>query len=483
MLNLPKRKSTFNFFESFSDLVFCTLVMFLVLVLFLAMNVGKKQKQVAVEQQSVTQTQERIAVQREEAEQVLAEYQQIRDTAQTQIDTERTRLQEQLEAEVARIEQERQRVIDQIQRDMARERERIDTEVNARRQALSIMEQEVARQRRVYEQALGSNRFTGLPVRPRLVVAYDWQPNRIGIHPVPAWLVDELNATPPGLSDQQLADYYTALRIRFMEQVRDVPPLTPRQYRALIRTVSVGLEPVPRVGNDQRVALDMEFAVDGDGVPTAQVGVVIPGGNAEHAGIAVGDELIAMDDAPVTPGNVGALLARYRPGDTARVLVRREDRPVAIELTFREVRVIELVEAYRTDLSMVVSGALDMDYTFLWEAAQVNDLRARLQQGRASDAVWQGRSRWEDRGASEGRPVLRFDVDPQTGELIIGEQHFSMTQFRRVLEALGGGGIVVEYTPEVGPQELPEIVYQQALRPTGFVIRAPQLDQLLEQTD
>ena len=36
-----------------------------------------------------------------------------------------------------------------------------------------------------------------------------------------------------------------------------------------------------------------------------------------------------------------------------------------IPLTFRELRVVELVEAYRTDLSMVVSGAVDTDY-YLW---------------------------------------------------------------------------------------------------------------------
>lgn len=469
MLILPKRKSTFNFFESFSDLVFCTLVMFLVLVLFLAMNVNQKQEQVAIDQQKVIETRAEIEKEELQLETVLADQRRLRDTAQAEFD-----------AELAKIEEQRKTVIAEAERQMAAERQRIQTEIDARRAALSTMEREVERQRRMYEQALGANRFTGLPARPRLVVAYDWQPTRIAVHPVPAWFVDEINTTPPGLTDAQLAEYFSKLRARFVELAKDAEPLNPRQYRALIRAVSVGLEPVPRVGDDRRVSLDLEFIVNDDGLPTTQVGVAIPGGNGANAGIRAGDTLIAVGEQSVTVDNLPGLLSRFVPGDTVRLLVRRAGKPVAVELTFREVRVVELVEAYRTDLSMVISGALDADYTYLWEPVRADNLRARLQQGQAAEAVWQGGSRWDARTSTQGRPVLRFDVVPNSDEIEIADQRFTLKQFRRVLEALGGGGIVVEYDPRLGPKELPQKIYEQALRPTGFVIRAPQLDKLLE---
>lgn len=470
MLILPKRKSTFNFFESFSDLVFCTLVMFLVLVLFLAMNVNRKQEQVETDQLLVKETREQIETEAAQLQDVLAKQEAIR-----------TKLQSEFDEELAEIEKQRDAVLAKAQAEIDAERKRIETEISARRSALSIMEAEVARQRRVYEQALGANRFTGLPAKPRLVVAYDWQPTRIGVHPVPAWFVDELNTTPPGLSDAQLAAYYAKLRERFVALIGDAEPLSPRQYRALVRAVSVGLEPVPQVGDDRRVSLDLEFVVDEEGLPTTQVGVAIPGGNGETAGVRVGDTLIAIDDRPVTPESLPGLLAKYKPGDTARLLLRRAGKAAAIDLTFREVRVVELVEAYRTDLSMVVSGAVDTDYTYLWEPVRADQLRSRLQQGRAADAVWQGGSRWQGRASTKGRPVLRFDAVPNSDDVTIGDQRFTLPQFRRVLEALGGGGIVVEYAAQDGPDELPEKIYEQALRPTGFVIRAPQLDKLLEQ--
>ncbi|MEM9111220.1 MAG: hypothetical protein AAGC72_14475 [Planctomycetota bacterium] len=479
MLILPKRKSTFNFFESFSDLVFCTLVMFLVLVLFLAMNVNQKQEQVESDQQAVTETRAEIAQAKVDAEEELAEQLRLREEAKDVFDRE-----------MARVEAERKEIIDKAQAAINAERKRIEEErvrmnkdLKARQDALAVMEREVDRQVRVYEQALGTNRFTGLPARPRLVVAYDWQDNRIGVHPVPAWLIDELNTTPPGLAGQPLIDYYATLRGKFVEQVKNAKALTPRQYRALIRAVSVGLEPVPKVGNDRRISLDVEFIVDEDGQPTTQVGVAIPGGNGASAGIRAGDTIIAVGDDSVTPDTLARVLVRYQAGDEARILVRRGGKPLPISLTFRELRVVELVEAYRTDLSMVVSGAVDTDYTYLWEAARADDLRGRLQRGQAAQALWQGASRWTGRTSISGRPALRFDAAPSGDEVVIAEQRFSLDQFRRILEALGGGGVVVEYEAKAGPRAIPDWLYDGALRPTGFVIRAPQLDKLLEQTD
>ena len=136
MLILPKRKSTFNFFESFSDLVFCTLVMFLVLVLFLAMNVNQKQEQVAVDQEAVTQTRADIAQAKVDAERELAQQLKLREDAKDVFDRE-----------MARVEAQRKAIIDQATVAITAERERIEAErqrinkdLQARQDALTIME-------------------------------------------------------------------------------------------------------------------------------------------------------------------------------------------------------------------------------------------------------------------------------------------------------------------------------------------------------
>ncbi|XAM00574.1 PDZ domain-containing protein [Phycisphaeraceae bacterium D3-23] len=448
MLNLPKRKSTFNFFESFSDLVFCTLVMFLVLVLFLAMNVNEKQEQVAEESEVVAAQNEALAAD-------LVALQAERDRAASE--TEQARL--------IREEAERLAAAAELER-MAQEA------LLAEQRALA------ERERLRYEQALGSRRFTDPPAPPRLVVAYQWEERRILVHPVPTWLVDQLNTTPAGLSDAQRAEYQAALRGQFLVVAAEVDPLTARQYRALVRGVSLGIEPMTQRELGGIGDLGVGFRVLSDGTPTTRVARLVPGGNAEQAGVLLDDELLTLDGEALTPETVPQVLTRYRPGDEAALTLMRRGERVELTLSFLPNRLVALVEAYRTDLSMVASGAVDAQYRYLWAPALADALRGKLQRGEASGVVWQNFSRTDDQRAVAGRPTLLFDVDERRGDIIIERERFSPEQFRRVLDALGGGGAVVEYLGALGPYELPEWVMEECLRPTGFVNRAPQLELL-----
>ncbi|MEM1354880.1 MAG: PDZ domain-containing protein [Planctomycetota bacterium] len=511
MINLPKRKSTFNFFEAFSDLVFCTLVMFLVLILFLAMNVNQKAVAVEEDQEQVTAEIAAIQDRREQAEaelsltledagakRRLAEEERLRaERERAEAERQRARAQQRAEAEAERARQaaaQRQameRALVERQAEMERqllerqaEIERILTE---RQAIMDQMQQAVELERLRYEEALGTRRFEGLPPRPRLIVAYQWEERSISVHLVPADFLGELNTAPPGLTGQALAEHYTRLRARFLQLSRQVEPLSAAQYRALIRSISVGVEPVPLPSQASdsdtglpRGSLDIEFAVDRDGKPTTAVAVVVPGGNAAAAGVRVGDVLVGVGDEGVTVENLGSLIAGYRVGDTARLLLRRGGKPEVVRLDFRPVQVVEVGEAYRTDLSMVVSGALDASYNYLWAPAQADALRERLQQGRAGPTVWQDHSRWEDRVSVPGRPVLTFDVDPRREVVFIGGERFSPAQFRRVLESLAGGGLVIEYAGKFGPDTPPPWLIDTAMRPTGFVNRSPNLELLEE---
>ena len=172
MLNLPQRKSTFNFYESFSDLVFCTLVLFLVLILFLAVNVN--QKVVAVQE-----VEQEVAQQNAEMKDDLVELRAEQEAAELAT-AEATRIRE--EAQRRAAEAERLRLIQEQQ--LAEQRDAAE------------------RERQRYEQALGVTRFTDPPAPPRLVVAYQWEELRIRVHPVPSWLAgppaDEV-APPPAV--------------------------------------------------------------------------------------------------------------------------------------------------------------------------------------------------------------------------------------------------------------------------------------------
>lgn len=453
MLNLPKRKSTFNFFESFSDLVFCTLVMFLVLVLFLAMNVNEKQERVEREGAEVAERNEQVA------EELLA-LEADRDAAERE--AERARL----------IREEAERLA------AAAELERL-----AQQALLAEQRDAVERERQRYEQALGSRRFADPPGSPRLVVAYAWGDLRISIHPVPSWLVTQLNTTPAGLTESQRAEYQAALRAQFLVAASEVPPLSARQYRALVRSMSLGVEPMTQRERDRPVDLGVGFRVTSDGQPTTRVARLVPGGNAAAAGVEIEDQLLSLGGTVLTPETLAATLAEYEVGDDVDLLLRRGGEERRLTLVFQQTRLVELVEAYRTDLSMVVSGAVDAQYRYLWEPSLADALRAKLQRGEASPAVWQNFSRTDGKRAVPGRPTLSFDVDDRRREVIIERERFSPEQFRRVLDALGGGGVVVEYSGVLGPQDLPAWVMDACLRPTGFVNRAPQLEWLADELD
>jgi len=60
---------------------------------------------------------------------------------------------------------------------------------------------------------------------------------------------------------------------------------------------------------------------------------VLDGGAAQRAGLSAGDVVVAIDGLRATPGNWGALLARYRPGDTVEIVAFRRDELMKFAIT------------------------------------------------------------------------------------------------------------------------------------------------------
>jgi len=71
-------------------------------------------------------------------------------------------------------------------------------------------------------------------------------------------------------------------------------------------------------------------------------------------------------------------------------------------------------------------------------------------------------------------PVLMFSVSSEDQEILLGRSIFSPSRFRRILEAFGGAGLIVEYVPgKEDPVKIPDWVVTEVLVPVGYINRAP----------
>ncbi|MEM7681734.1 MAG: hypothetical protein AAF288_07245 [Planctomycetota bacterium] len=367
-IDLSRKRSAFNFFESFSDLVFCALVMFLVLVLFLAVRVG----------------------QRAEA---------VEDSAR-QVADRRVELSG-LEAELAdgrgRLE-ERQSELDMLQQQLTEARAMLTNQraaANRRADELAGLQSEIQAEAERLRRIAGADRFVSVREAPRLTVAFVWPDPAAppSVQPIPASLLAEFRRTADLAPDRRQA-VFAELRAKFLSLSQEIEPLSPAQYRALVAAVS---EAQP-------------------------------------------------------PG-----LGRVR-----------------------------LEESFRPDLSMVVTGAVAPDFSPRWADPQREAaLRTRLRTGEAYRLLWPDGRPAPER-VSPDRPTLRFDVsaspdapiDVAPGRVAVGGgAALSEAQFRRVLEAIGGGQLTVAYQPggtsEQETPALPRAFAERVLEPAGYVVRAP----------
>ncbi|MFV0376949.1 MAG: Do family serine endopeptidase [Mangrovibacterium sp.] len=69
------------------------------------------------------------------------------------------------------------------------------------------------------------------------------------------------------------------------------------------------------------------------------VGAVIPGGAAEKAGIVANDVILAIDDVVVnSTAELQEQVGKHRPGDTIKVLIKRDNKAKPISVTLRNMR-------------------------------------------------------------------------------------------------------------------------------------------------
>jgi hypothetical protein len=145
---LKPRRSTFNFFESFSDLVFCTLVMFLVLVMFLALNVNVQVEDLQ-DEQAAAETR-RAQLEADLAE--LAEGEQAFYKRRAQIQQQQALLSQQSQTLRQQTEaaQARRAELQAMEQQSQQRREQLEAlALEAGRRALELQQRQEADQRRI----------------------------------------------------------------------------------------------------------------------------------------------------------------------------------------------------------------------------------------------------------------------------------------------------------------------------------------------
>ncbi|MEM1212652.1 MAG: hypothetical protein AAGI68_10185 [Planctomycetota bacterium] len=357
-IRLIRRRSTFNTFESFSDLVFCTLVLFLVVVMAMALNLGEKAEAVAVDEAEVAERRAELAT---------------------------------IERGIANREAQALQQADTL-REQADQLARLRRDASARSTELDQLRLRIDQQRTRMQRLMGVNRFTDRRDPPRWVVAHQWSgvgPDAtVLVHPVPRDILARSQA-PAGLSEIEQSQYFSDLRAEFLELASTTPGLTPAQYRAFRNAISQG-----------RLA-------DGS--------------------------------------------------------------------------LVDFGEAYRTDLTMVVSGAVHPDYTPKWtDPDQLQELFRLARAGAAFNRLWDDQQP-APRGTAPGQPALRFSVqphpdaaaEPRYRRVAIADQTYSVEQFRLALLSISGG-LVLEYDPPPqGDNQPPAWLRTDVLRPAGFIQPAP----------
>jgi predicted metalloprotease with PDZ domain len=85
------------------------------------------------------------------------------------------------------------------------------------------------------------------------------------------------------------------------------------------------------------VGIGVQLTPDGDALDVAKV---IPGGGAEAAGIVVGDQVVAVDGAPVSAIGLDGAIARIRgnPGTTVVVTLRRAGQMIPVTVERRAIK-------------------------------------------------------------------------------------------------------------------------------------------------
>jgi hypothetical protein len=441
MIVMKSRRELFNFYESFSDLIFNTLVLFLFLILGLVVNVNKRVE-------SVARDETRVAARLRESEQRLEE---LRKSEVALVDR-RAELDKEADALKVAVQMQQRRVQD-LDREI--EKKHADLQQTIREQDQKIVE---AKDR--INDLEGTNRFTGGIGRCRIFVVVDVSTSPETFYVVPATLMEDDRLEVDDLAVD--AEGERRRNARLFEAFQDAARpggMSREQLSNLIAQTSLFWQ----FGTGAKLGIRMENRSTRDGVLVKSI--MVQGGPFKDSGGLPGDIIVSIDGDPVAD---------------FEDLIRFLQKPGASGATFK---LGVLRGGARRDLSVVrtFAGPWQMEtklhHRFSTEFSQRNGnslsadaLSARIKQ--AFDALASQPANLE----VKSHPSLTLRI-PESRQSISITPNVKVTAVQLAMYLRGSMGtrIAVDVVLPTGVKKIPDWFKDEVMLPTGFVTRVPEV--------
>lgn len=429
-MRMLTKRSAFNFYESFSDLIFCTLVLFLMMVLFLVLSIDRRVDDVRTAESGLEQ----------------------------RINYAETELKTKLATAEAKLQ------------DADREIERRTRHVTQQEAQLDDRQSEITSKSRQLDRLLGTRRFTGHSGETFFTVAADLSKDPPEYFLIPRRLQNEIDIGRLDESEAEKKRRQAPILREALALMQNSTPLRQVDLQALLNAFSPYVTHA-RVG--QRAYLGVKLSRQDNKVER-----VLAVSSADRAGILEGDRITHIGARPVADvDSLHSAMHDFAVGDTLSVTLLRDNRTITLDVELIRERLAEVYCTWHGSFVMLASGVRDANGMIVasqdeWEtfAERFKEMRENIPTPRYDKAVT----------PLGTLPTLLAEVDDKQKKVVVGTIEFSPEEFVVLLESIGGRGAVVEIdTAEtVGSNELPSWVTDDVLIPAGYINKAPMLTPL-----
>lgn len=466
-MRLIATKSSYNFYESFSDLLFCTLVLFIVLILTLALNVNKRvealQQPVVKNDQQAAEEAAALKGEKVKLEAELAKLQSANQSLKGELQDARTNEIKLKQATQGKTTTEAK---------LAEASKELEKLTSANQRLLRLVSPDKIEDEET--EHFQPNQFNGQVAAPAIHLAYrDPEADGLGVtcYPVPVEIIT--GYTTPVLGETALEE--AARKKRYLHELaqvwREIAPLNSRQYNVLMDAFSICGQTASNEESDKGLGV----LFDSDNTVT----VVVPESPAMYAAVQPGHKLISLNNTPIKTdkdgeSNISTIIHSLISSSQkcAPLVVQHEGRISTLSLPVYPYRAKSITSMSCAGISLFASGLLTEDGRELQPARTAPFLRLNSNSFFHLSMLNDGylnRQKTVPR-ASFGRSELEFRI--RGTQVLIGGESFSRAQFRTVLRALDGA-VSIKFVPDENCSQIPQDFAREVLLPSGFINRSP----------
>jgi len=363
-----------------------------------------------------------------------------------------------VEVKKAEIEITREQLVEE-EKEIAYRRKNLQSEVTAIEKQESLVKEKQGK----LDRLLGTYRFTGKKGISIIMLAVDLRGELI--YPVPSWLVQQLSTSGVVGEEKEQKRIAEGLE-KWRKIVLAAEGLTIDQINAIFSNTSLSMSPL----------LNNETCMLNDYMGEGEIcAIILAKKISEYSG--KGYALREIDGK--RPSDVKAIYG-YNFGDTSIITFVRNDKEEKVSLRFDPVCLQVFLNSNSPTLDYVTSGVISATGELLVSSEQYTNIQKKINDFREvnlsvivpnDDIIIK---------ASYSLPTLYFSSLSGEKRILVGDEEFSINQFKMILESVGGRGIAIEYVLAEKEEEIPNWITTQILLPTEFVNKAPDLPLALE---